>query len=195
MGLNRKSTIGSYWSQSPLYKNKIAGKMNRNRFELLLNCVHFSDNKELEDGNRLWKIQPLVDMLLRKYKAVYSTGVEVVIDETLMPWRARLKFRQYIPNKAHKYGIILFKLCTMDGFTYNMEIYAGKSDTGVREVGVAKKVCEKLMIGLLNEGRALYVDNFCTSYELAVSILQQKAHIVGTLRPSKKNTPKEVMAF
>ena len=193
MGLNRKSTIGSYWSQSPLYKNEIAGKMSRNRFELLLNCIHFSDNEELEDGNRLWKIQPLVDLLLRKYKAVYSPGVDVVIDETLIPWRGRLKFRQYTPNKAHKYGIKLFKLCTMDGFTYNMEIYAGKSDTGVREVGVAKKVCEKLMIGLLNDGRTLYVDNFYTSYELAVSFLKQKTHVVGTLRSSKKNTPKEVM--
>ena len=94
MGLNRKSTIGSYWSQSPLYKNKIAGKMSRNRFELLLNCIHFSDNEELEDENRLWKIQPLVHLLLKKYKAVYSPGVDVVIDETLIPWRGRLKFRQ-----------------------------------------------------------------------------------------------------
>ena len=85
MGLNRKSTTGSYWSQYPLYKNKIAGKMNCNRFELLLNCIHFSDNKELEDGNRLWKIQPLVDMLLRKYKAAYSPEVDVVIGETLIP--------------------------------------------------------------------------------------------------------------
>ena len=52
-----------------------------------------------------------------------------------------------------------------------MEIYAGKSNTGVTEVGVAKKVCEKLMIGLLNQSRTLYVDNFYTSYELAVSFL------------------------
>ena len=193
MGLSRKLTIDSYWSQCPLYKNEIAGKMSRNRFELLLNCIHFSDNEELEDGNRLWKIQPLMDLLLKKYKAVYSPGMDVVIDETIIPWRGRLKFKQYIPNKAHKYGIKLFKLCTTDGFTYNMEIYAGKSDTGVREKGVAKKVCEKLMIGLLNEGRTLYVDNFYTSYELAVSFLQQKTHVVGTLRSSKKNMPKEVM--
>ena len=112
---------------------------------------------ELEDRNRLWKIQPLMDRLLRKYKAVYSPKVDVVIDKTRIPWRGRLKFRLYIPNKAHKYSTKLFKLCTMNGFTNNMEIYAGKSDTGVREVGIAKKVCEKLMIGLLNEDRILYV--------------------------------------
>ena len=69
IGLNRKSTIGSYWSQSPLHKNEIAGIMSRHRFELLLNCIHFSDNKELEDENRLWN----------KAKYQHSTSVNVRI--------------------------------------------------------------------------------------------------------------------
>ncbi|XP_055918325.1 piggyBac transposable element-derived protein 4-like [Eupeodes corollae] len=117
----------------------------------------------------------------------------MVIDETVIPWRGRLVFRQYIPNKAHPYGIKLFNLCSTEGFTWSTKIYSGKSSTGVREVGLAKNVCEELSSLLKGEGRTLFVDNFYTSYELARSMLDQKTHVVGTLRANKKFCPKEVM--
>jgi hypothetical protein len=34
--------------------------------------------------------------------------------------RGRLYFRQYIPNKAAKYGVKLYELCTPDGFVLNI---------------------------------------------------------------------------
>lgn len=119
--------------------------------------------------------------------------MDIVIDETLVPWRGRLVFRQYIPNKAHKYGIKLFKLCSSEGYTYDLSIYSGKSLDGIREVGLAQKVCERLTSGLRNQGRTLYVDNFYTSYGLALFFLKEKTHVVGTLRANKKNMPKDVM--
>ena len=112
-GLDQKGTISSYWSVIELYCNKIS----RNCFNLLLNCLHFSNNEVIEANDRLGKIQPLVDVLIRKYKYIYSQGENVVIDETLVPWRGRLRFRQYIPYKAQKYGIKHFKICTMKAFT------------------------------------------------------------------------------
>ncbi|CAH2002927.1 unnamed protein product [Acanthoscelides obtectus] len=38
----------------------------------------------------------------------------------------RLILKQYIPQKTHKYGIKLFKLCCDNGYTWNLKIYAGK---------------------------------------------------------------------
>lgn len=194
MGLLRAGEISDYWRASPLYKTSIPEMtMSRNRFQILLNCLHFADNTKIVNGDRLGKIQPLLDSLLRNFQTVFTPGCDVVIDETLVPWRGRLIFRQYIPNKAHKYGIKLFKLCSTEGYTYNISIYSGKSKDGTRTVGLAKSVCTKLMEKLLNEGRTLYVDNFYTSYELAKLFLAQKTHVVGTLRSKKKNMPKEVM--
>ena len=40
----------------------------------------------------------------------------------------------------------------------------------------------------------MHEDNFYTSYELVLSFLQQKTRVVGTLRSSKKNELKAVMA-
>ena len=44
----------------------------------------------------------------------YSLGKEACIDESLVPFRARIVFRQYIPSKRYKYSIKIFKLCAKE---------------------------------------------------------------------------------
>ncbi|KOC58679.1 hypothetical protein WH47_08076 [Habropoda laboriosa] len=73
-----------------------------------------------------------------------------------IPWRGRLIFKQYIPNKAHKYGIKLFKLCSNEGYTWAMKIYSGRSADGIRETGLAGNVCLQLAEKLFYQGRTLY---------------------------------------
>lgn len=194
MGLVRLNKLEDYWSTRNIYRMDIPHSiMSRNRYQMLLSMIHFNNNEEIERGDRLGKIRPLVDILQRKYQALYRPGENIVIDETLVPWRGRLIFKQYIPNKAHRYGIKLFKLCSIDGYTWAFKIYSGKSSTGEPDVGLARKVCLELSETLLNEGRTLYVDNFYTDYELAKSMLDKKTHLVGTLRANKKYLPKEVI--
>ena len=155
--------------------------------------IHFSDNATAQDGNRLAKILPLIDILESNFKKTFCPEKDIVIDKTLILWRGRLIFRQYIPNKAHRYGIKMFKLCSFDGYSWGFLIYAGKSATGQREIGLAQKICSELAKDHLNEGRTLYVDNFYTSYKLAKYFLKKKTHVVGTLRANKKDVPKEVL--
>ena len=195
MGLNKRGRMEEYWSTDPLFVAPITSKGNtlsRNRFQLLLNCFHFADNELVEESNRLAKIQPLIDLLTRNFQEIYVPGENFVIDETLIPWRGRLIFRQYIPNKTHRYGIKLFKLCSEKGYTYNLSVYSGQRVLGERDVGLAEQVCEQLSTNLLNEGRTLYVDNFYTNYNLAHKFLQKKTHVVGTVRSGRKKLAKEV---
>ena len=158
--------------------------------------LHFSDNEISESGDRLAKIQPLIDMLQKNFQSLFRPEEDAVIDETLVPWRGRLTFRQYIPNKTHRYGVKLFKLfklCSMVGYTWALKVYSGKSQTGEREIGLAKNVCIELKKDLIGQGRTLYVDNFYTSYELANYCLQKQTRLVGALRANKKHIPKEVL--
>lgn len=116
----------------------------------------------------------------------------MVIDETMVPWRGRLLFRQYNPGKTAKYGVKLFKLCSTNGFTYALSVYSGKSESN-QSVGAAQKVCQELAANLYNEGRVLVVDNWYTSYELARYCLSHRTHLVGTLRSNKKMFPVDVL--
>ncbi|XP_046677563.1 piggyBac transposable element-derived protein 4-like [Homalodisca vitripennis] len=109
----------------------------------------------------------------------------------MVPWRGRLIFKQYLPKKAHKYGVKIYKICTTDGYTLKAKIYAGKSDVTAREAH-ADKIVMHLMESFLNEGRTLFADNFYNSTRLANTLLEKKTYVCGTLRSDRKGNPKEV---
>lgn len=94
MGLVNMQSISHYWKTSILYKNSIPLYMSRNRFELILSVIHVSDNNNVPVNNRLHKIQPLVDILVEKFNNVLIPEKNVCIDESMVPFRGRLIFRQ-----------------------------------------------------------------------------------------------------
>ena len=107
MGLVQMPEIDYYWSKSRLFGCEvIQNTMSRDRFELLLKFFHFSNNQEAHaDQDRLFKLRPLLDLLRTRFKSVYVPGSVISVDETMLPWKGRLLFKQYIPGKAHKYGV------------------------------------------------------------------------------------------
>lgn len=165
--------------------------MTRNRFELILSVIHVSDNNNVPVNNRLHKIQPLVDVLVEKFNNVLVPEKNVCIDESMVPFRGRLIFRQYIANKRHRYGVKIFKLCCHSFYTLQYKIYAGKE--AVIGQSVSTKVVMDLMEPYLDEGRCLFVDNWYTSIDLAEKLLDRNTHLVGTLRANRKRNPKVVI--
>lgn len=151
MGIIKMPELRSYWSRNIFFKNAfVPNHFSRNRFELILRCLHFADNsKEMfvdsnvgaaENTNdvsdiqasvgvtddRLYKIRSLSDLLIQKFTNVYKPGPVLTVDESLIPFKGRLIFRQYMKSKTHRYGIKMFKLCSGSGYTDNLTIYLGK---------------------------------------------------------------------
>lgn len=191
MGLFRAPKLADYWSKKKIYLNKIAGVMSRNRFELLLANWHFQDNQTANTSDRLHKLGPLLEQLKKNFQKFYIPKEQICVDETLVPFRGRLAFVQYIKNKRHKFGVKLYKLCLEGGYTYDLKIYCGKDKVDGSSVptNIVMNLCEPL----LDCGRCIYVDNYYTSMELAHKLLERKTHLVGTLRKNRKNNPKDVI--
>lgn len=190
MGLDRKPSIRDYWSKKVIYANNVASRvMSRNRFELLLRYWHFADNTRQRTPNKLYKIQPLLVKLIKNFKIYKVPGPVLAVDETMVPFRGRLGFRQYIPGKRHKYGVKLFKLCCPEAYTYNVEIYQGKSSLSGTD-SLSKAVVLRLCDDYLDSGRTIITDNFYTSIQLAESLLIRETHLIGTIRKNRKGLPK-----
>lgn len=92
MGLCSFPTIENYWSKKEIYKNGIARIMSRNPFQLLLKMLHFNNNEEITD-DRLHKLRPLISILRKNFQQQMIPSEYVCIDETLVPFRERLRFR------------------------------------------------------------------------------------------------------
>ncbi|KAJ3642669.1 hypothetical protein Zmor_025430 [Zophobas morio] len=69
MGLCPFSSIEAYWSKCVVYTNKIKDIMSRNRFQLLLKSWHFHNNEILTE-DRLQKITPLTNLLIKNFQNV-----------------------------------------------------------------------------------------------------------------------------
>ena len=117
MGLVQMPEIEYYWSKSRLFGfESIQNTMSRDRFELLLKFLHFSNNQEEHaDQDSLFKRRPLLNLLKAKFKSVNVPGSVISIDETMIPWKGRFLFKQYIPGKVHKYAIKVYKLAATNG--------------------------------------------------------------------------------
>lgn len=188
MGLIIYPTIEDYWSTHPLFKNNILPQiMSRNRFQLLLRCIHFADNTLAKDADKTHKFREILDMLQRKFCAEYIPGETVAIDETMVPFRGRLSFLQYVPGKGHKYGIKVFKLCNSVGYTLRMVTYTGRTD-GVSNT-LAERIVLELMHNYLGEGRTVITDNYYTSVPLAKQLIEKRTNLVGTLRKNRRHLP------
>jgi len=187
MGLVQMPSLKDYWSLKIMYKNSVAKNiMSRNRFELILRFWHFSDNEQAPENDRIF-VQNLIHKIVNNFQNSMEPEEMMAVDETMVPFRGRLKFKQYIPGKAHKYGIKLFKLCDANGYTYNIQVYAGKGQDDGRELGCS--VVMNLTSLYLNAGRTIITDNFYTSLNLANALLENETHLVGTLRCNRVKLP------
>lgn len=192
MGLVVAPRIADYWSTTDLYQFSFPRKMmSRNRFEILLKFWHFNDKSTEDKRNRLAKCERILNMFIKNFQEAYTPGRKVCIDESMIPFRGRLSFRQYIPSKSHKYGIKVYKLCTGNGYTWNMTVYVGR-DSVDGEYSASENVVMKLTKDLLNAGRTLYMDNYYTGIPLVYRLLDNSTHSVGTLRANRKYIPEAV---
>ncbi|CAK1585495.1 unnamed protein product [Parnassius mnemosyne] len=194
MGIIPFPTIESYWKKDVIYYHPLLHniKMSYNRFTLILKCWHFCDNEApRRENDRLYKISPLLDIIIENSRTIYTPGDTVVVDESMVHFRGRLHFRQYIPSKSHKYGIKIYKLCTVDGFTWGYQIYCGQSER-LFDLDTTGSIVVKLAEGLLDEGRCIITDNYYTSVPLAEFLISRNTDLCGTLNKKRRGLPKDV---
>jgi len=74
----------------------------------------------------------------------------------------------------------------------SQSVYRGKSGEVSSKKGLSYDVVLYLMKDYLDQGPALYVDNFYTSPTLAVDLFGKNTHVTGTLDKTRIGVPEEV---
>lgn len=112
---------------------------------------------------------------MERLPLIYNPGPAVTVDERLVAFRGRCRFKQYIPNKPAKYGIKLWTACdSKSSYAWNMQVYTGKSSSSVPEKNQGQRVVLEMTEGL--QGHTVVCDNFYTSYNLGKELLRKKHH-------------------
>ena len=105
MSRNKKLRLSEYWSRDKLLKTDIFSEiMRRDRYLILLKMLHFVDNTQ-QSSDRLQKISSISSRLQKSFKNSFYPFQNLCTDESLLLFKGRLSFKQYIPAKRSRFGI------------------------------------------------------------------------------------------
>lgn len=121
------SRIEDHWKTNDLFDFHIfRNTINRNRFTLFLKVIHFCQYPGQNEGpsSRLYKIDKITNYFNKNMEDLYQPLKNLSIDKSMILWRKRFVFCQYIKSKRHKYGIKLYMLSEPWGLFHRILIYS-----------------------------------------------------------------------
>ena len=184
--------VSKYWSTASLYHGLWARAiMPRVRFQALMSFLHIVDPLNEPAGNKLRKVEALVQYFKTRCQLLHQPRQHVAIDERMVKSRHRSGIRQYIKDKPTKWGIKLWVLAdSSNAYVQDFNIYIGKqAGREISKHGLGYDVVMTLMHNYLDQGYHLFIDNFYTSVTLAKHLFDRGTLVTGTIIDSRRDLP------
>ena len=165
--------------------------MSSRRFELIMKFLHLNDSEvQPQRGDpafdKLYKVRPFLDLVVENFKSYYQPHQHIAIDESMISYKGRLSFIQYLPKKPHKWGLKAWVMAdSTNGYTWGWKLYTGK-EGGATEHGLAHRV----VMELVNDQRL--EQNFYSSPTLFKALTDSGFGACGTARKDRRGIPKSV---
>lgn len=194
-----RESLRSLFSTSSTGRPIFRATMTEKRCFVLTRALRFDDaasREERRKENPAAAVSEIFSTFILNCQTCYALGAHVCVDETLVPFRGRVRFLVYMPKKPAKYGIKL--LCMTDAhssYLYNAYIYCGKESDGStlsaeeRKLQIPTQAVVRLTKCIFKTNRNVTFDNWFTSLEVAQHLSKNGLTIVGTMRSNKPQIP------
>lgn len=125
------------------------------------NCLQ---PKQGETGfDKLYKLRPMLDTLSATFQNHYRPNEQQSIDESMVRFKGRIGFRQYVPKTSQR-GDKIWIRADQSSFVSQLQIYTGKRDGG--EEGLSSRVDKDFTRVLVEKHHKVFFDNFFTTITL-----------------------------
>jgi len=156
--------------------------------------LHFTNNDDFDESThaapKLKKIWEVYQALLENFQKVYTPSRDVSVDESLMAYKGRLSWVQFIATKHARFGIKIFMLCeSQTGYIWNSVLYTGSLTRNTATMACLLRQFWVWLRNLLGKGYCITMDNFYTSPELLDILIKNKTDMYGTVRSNRKKLP------
>ena len=196
MGILRLPSRNDYWRvKKRLFRTNFSKVMPRDRFNLIWRYFHLQDNESRPNTeDKLRKIRFFLDYLNDKFAEAYTPYGNYTVDESMIKFKGRLSFRQYMPAKPIKWGVKVWTLAESEtGYIYHFQVYTGKPRNGTRPKGLGHGVVTDLVRPLYYKHVKVFMDNFFTSTSLLTELYEASVYACGTIRANARNIPQELL--
>ena len=198
---HRLPELSMFWEQQPdagLGLGIVQQSMTRDRFRFIskyLAVAIESDGEPPRPGEArdpIAKIRPLVIALNDRYTHCRMPGEVQSIDESMVKFKGRSMIRQSVRNKPIKSGFKLWSRCGPSGYTYQFEVYTGKTAAGLatsRKGESPGNIVLRLCDSLVDKGHIVAFDSYFTSVNLMDELEKRGINAVGTINKLRLNQP------
>uniref|UniRef100_A0A6P7FCE4 PiggyBac transposable element-derived protein 2-like n=1 Tax=Diabrotica virgifera virgifera TaxID=50390 RepID=A0A6P7FCE4_DIAVI len=191
MGVVQMPAFEDYWSLETRHET-IAEVMPVKRFKKLRRFIHFQDNNMNANGDRLFKIRPILEKARQKCLSL-KQETRFSVDEMMIAYKGTKagNLRQYMPKKPEKWGFKMFVRAGVSGIVYDFLVYTGSStfnnipfSSYEESLGLGAQVVIYLCRTIANSNESVvYFDNFFCSLELIEYLKKEKQlSSLGTIR-------------
>jgi hypothetical protein len=191
-----------YWNQVT-EQQFITRVFSRTRFFHLLHFFHLADNA-IEDveipsndatqlRHPLYKINPLIEIVIANSQKYHYPSQHIVIDEAMVGYKGKSKMRQYIASKAQDTGFKVWIAVDCEtGYVFNFDVYTGKHHAKI-EAGQGSRVVKSLIQPLhVNSWHIICMDNYFTGMKLFKELYDKGFYAIGTIRDVRKEFPEDL---
>lgn len=189
MGIVQLGDLKDYWSTHattnlPFFRSVFS----RDRFFQIFGALHVGD---IDSSTKRGKIQPFLDIVCPAFEAAFTPGQQIAIDESVIAFKGRVSFRQYLKGKPNPWGIKAFVLSdSKTGYLNRVRIYYGKETQLVDSpLPHTVKVVMTLVEPFHHQGYDLYLDRFYSSPLLATELSKVGMTVTGTVQSNRKGLP------
>lgn len=181
--------IHMYW-QNKFKVPLISNVMPRDKFYLLRVNFHVLDNmvvsEETKKNNRLWKVQPMIDKIRGRCRAIPRLPAQAYsIDEQMVPFLGRCPVRQFVRNKPRPVGLKNFVLTSSEGTVLDFEIYQGNTTPFEdKTLGLGPSVILHLVKTVPKES-FLFFDRYFSTIPLVDKLLSLDIYGTGTIMQNR----------
>lgn len=166
MGIVKLPRFRMYWMEdSLLHQEGVTSVMPHDRLLQIWRYFHLADNsvapaRDTPGFDKLYRVREFLNIVSHNISTEYKLSRDISIDETMVPHKGRLSFKQYIKNKPTQWGIKLWVLSeARTGYVYRFQVYLGKENNNP-ERNLARRVVRDLTTTVEGNNHHLYMDNF-----------------------------------
>ena len=103
-----------YWENTAdVHNSAMADAMSRNRFEEILSVLHLSDNINLDKNDKMAKVRPFYDMIVKRCIQNRPNSPDLSVDESMLPYYGRNNSKQRMQNKPVRTGYKMWVLLNL----------------------------------------------------------------------------------
>ncbi len=188
-GYHQLPSLRHYWStEAELHCDIVADAMARNQFIEILQYLHYADNSNLDQKDRLAKVHPLMDLPNKKFAMAIGTNIDV--DEAMIEYFGGHGCKQTICNKPVRFEYKAWCLNAPDGYLIQFDVCQGATEGSHLDHNYGKGgntlIQQLTKLPQQIRGLPLHIfDNYFTTLSLLVELSKCNYNCTGTIHSNR----------